>query len=340
VRTRVAVAGCGGIAGLWIDALRTRDDVEIAALVDPVEASAKRLANLYDVTAPVFGDLSLALASEPVDVVCNITPPEMHLEVDLLALEAGCHVFTEKPVAPTVEEGRRIRDAARAAGRSVSVMQNRRFDPSARAIAALVASGAIGRPAVVAVDYFMRVDFGGFRAEMDNPLLLDMAIHHFDQSRQLGGSGNDAVRVTAIEVNPEGSPFRGNAVAVCTFERADGSLLSYRGSWATPGLSTPWAARWRIAGSRGTVTWDGEQSVRAEAMGADGAVAPLAVEPSADSRARRTGHAGCIDEMLDAVAEGRPAETDVDDNLRSLAMVEAAVESARRRQPVEVPPHG
>jgi predicted dehydrogenase len=328
------VAGCGGIAGLWIDALRTRDDVEIAALVDPVEASAKGLADRYDVTAPVFGDLSLALASESIDVVCNITPPELHVEVDLLALEAGCHVFTEKPVAPTVEEGRRVRDAARAVGRRVSVMQNRRFSPWARAAAELIASGAIGRPSVVAVDYFMSVRFGGFRELMDNPLLLDMAIHHFDQARQLAPA--EPTRVTAVEVNPEGSPFRGNAVAVCTFERADGSVMSYRGSWATPGLSTPWAAAWRIAGSNGTLAWDGEESVRVEAIGAEGALTPVPVEPRPEVLARRTGHAGCIDEMLDALAEGRPAETDVEDNLRSLAMVEAAVESAERRAPVEV----
>jgi len=170
---------------------------------------------------------------------------------------------------------------------------------------------------------------------MDHPLLLDMAIHHFDQARQF--SPVPAARVSCVEVNPEGSPYRGNAAAVCTFERADGSLLSYRGSWATAGLSTPWAATWRISGSRGSANWDGERDVRAEVVDGDedggGAVMALKV-PAVDEA--RVGHAGCIDEMLAACVEDRPAETDIADNLQSLAMVEAAVESARRRQPVDV----
>lgn len=327
---RVAIVGCGSIATVWAGALSTRHDVEIVALVDSQPEAAKGFGDRHEITCPVFTDIALALSAEPIDVVCNITPPEVHAAVDLLALDAGCHVLTEKPLTPSVAEGKRVHAAAQAAGRRVSVMQNRRFDPWARGLAAFVASGALGAPAIVSVDYFMSLSFGGFRAQMDNPLLLDMAIHHFDQARYL--SPVPAARVSCVEVNPEGSPFRGNAAVVCTFERTDGSLVSYRGSWATPGLSSPWAATWRISGSLGSATWDGEREVQAEVVDGGGMRA-LAVAPVGSGR---LDHAGCIDEMLDALAEDRPAETDIADNLQSLAMVEAAVESARRRQPVDV----
>jgi predicted dehydrogenase len=210
-------------------------------------------------------------------------------------------------------------------------MQNRRFGPWARAIASAVADGVVGPPSIVSVDYFMRVSWGGFRNAMDNPLLLDMAIHHFDQVRQF--SPVPVTRVSCVETSPEGSPFAGNAAAVCMFERADGSLVSYRGSWWTGGFSSTWAGTWRLSGPMGSIVWDGDGSVVAQIVNDEGTVAPFEIAPAAGGR---VGHAGCIDEMLDAMAAGRPAETDVEDNLQSLAMVEAAVESARRGEPVEV----
>jgi predicted dehydrogenase len=327
---RVAVVGCGAIAVLWGEALATRDGATIVAVVDPDVGAAKAFVERHELASPNYADLDVALAAETPDIVCNITPPEVHTRVNLAALAAGSHVFTEKPLAPTMDEARRVLAAADAAGRRVSVMQNRRYDARIRGLAAYVASGALGPPAITCADYFMNPRFGGFREQMDNPLLLDMAIHHFDQARVIS-PGARAVRVYAVEVNPQGSVFRGNAVAVCTFECDDGSVFSYRGSWATPGFPTSWEAAWRVSGPTGTALWDGGGEVRGQVADQDAVAVPLPTTSGG-----RLGHAGCIDEMLDAVADDRRAETDVADNLQSLAMVHAAVESARRREPVEV----
>jgi predicted dehydrogenase len=324
---RLAVVGCGGIAPAWLGPLRDRTDARVVALVDAVESNARSRAVEFELDAPVFTGLEEALSSTRPDVVCNLTPPSLHHPVSLAALAAGCHVFTEKPLAAGLEQAADLIDAADRAGRRLSVMQNRRYLPTIRGLREAVTGGAIGTPGLVGVDFFRAPHFGGFRDEMDSPLLLDMAIHTFDATRFI--TGGRPVAATCTEFNPPGSWYRGAAAAFCTFELDGGTLVSYRGSWAATGFPTSWESAWRVVGSRGTALWDGESAPRAE-VEADGGGFERTTREFDLSTAweGRTGHGGCIDEMLTALAEGRPAETDAHDNVRSLAMVLAAVASS------------
>lgn len=89
---------------------------------------------------------------------------------------------------------------------------------------------------------------------MDHPLIVDMAIHTFDQARFI--SGTDPISVYCHEYNPPGSWYKGNAAAICIFEMSDGSVFTYRGSWAAEGQNTSWESAWRVTGSEGTALWD------------------------------------------------------------------------------------
>ena len=82
-------------------------------------------------------------------------------------------------------------------------------------------------------------------------------------------------------------------------------------------------------GSRGTLCWDGETLPRTELIGGGEARAPAAYTG-------RDGHPGCLDEMFAAIAAGRDPETSHGDNIRGLAMVFGAMESARRGRRVEI----
>ncbi|HEX4211857.1 MAG TPA: Gfo/Idh/MocA family oxidoreductase [Candidatus Dormibacteraeota bacterium] len=324
---RLAVVGCGSIAPAWLGPLGDRTDIRIVALVDTVESNARSRAGEFGLDAPVFTGLEEALSATTPDVVCNLTPPALHHPVTLTALEAGCHVFTEKPLAAGLDQAAQLIDAADRAGRRLTVMQNRRYMATIRGLRDAVTGGAIGTPGLVGIDFFRGPRFGGFRDEMDSPLLLDMAIHTFDAARFI--TDGRAVAATCTEFNPPGSWYRGAAAALCTFELEGGLLVSYRGSWAATGLPTSWESAWRVVGSRGTAIWEGDSTLRCQvevdAAGFERETREIEISSSWEGR---SGHGGCIDEMLTALAEGRPAETDAHDNVHSLAMVLAAVASS------------
>ena len=337
---RAALVGCGRMSHAWLGLLAERDDVEIVALVDPDAAAAERKKGKYGLAAGVYADLGEALEAVGPDLVLDVAVPEARHAIVTRALEAGCHVLSEKPMAATLEEAQDLVRVADVAKRSFSVLQNRRYLEPMRSLRGLVEDGTIGRPGFIGADFFMAHHVGGFRATMAHPLLHDMAIHTFDQARFLTGA--DPVSAYCQEFDLEGSWFDGDASAICIFEMTGGLVFCDRGSWSAEGARTSWEAAWRISGSGGTAIWDGES-------------APYAVQPEGDPRpgmlwrderrvdaeatwAGRPHHAGCLDEMLAALAEGRPAETDCHDNVKSIAMVFAAIESARegRKVPVRV----
>ncbi|WP_151733972.1 Gfo/Idh/MocA family protein ['Paenibacillus yunnanensis' Narsing Rao et al. 2020] len=334
---RVAVAGCGAMAGEWITYALKRKDTDIVALVDLRAEAASAAAAKYGLTAGIYTDLQQAITETGANLVFDVTVPESHFAVAGTALDAGCHVFSEKPLAASMEQCNQIVALAGRSGRSHAVMQNRRFDPRIRALRKLVAAGTIGRPGYIGASFFLAPHFGGFRDAMQSPLLLDMAIHTFDQARLI--SGADPVTVYCQEFNPHGSWYAGNAAAVCIFEMSDGSVFSYQGSWCAEGAPTSWEASWRIQGEKGAALWDGQGMPYAEIIAPDSSgkfihdYVRVEAEPAELSE---TFHHGCLAEMFLSLKEMRPAETDCRDNRYSMAMVFGALESARCGRKVEI----
>jgi predicted dehydrogenase len=327
---RVAVVGAGAISPAWLPLLRDRADVDVVAVADPDEAAAHAALARDGLEAPVFGTFEAAAAATAPDVVVNLTPPAAHRHVVEAALGLGCHVLGEKPIATTLADAHALVDAARRADRTYAVMQNRRFERGVRTLRDAIAADRIGRPTIVSCDLFVAPHFGGFREQMTSPLLLDMAIHQFDQARFLIGA--EPVAVTCRELNPAGSWYAHGAAAVALFEFDDGTVFSFRGSWTAAGFATSWNGAWRITATRGSALWDGDGDPVAE-VPVDPPepmllhpTRPVALEPS---RLELTDHAACLDDMLAAIANGRCAETDCADNVKSFAMVVAAIESAR-----------
>jgi predicted dehydrogenase len=95
----------------------------------------------------------------------------------------------------------------------ISVMQNHRY---------LKKIHTIGTVGSVHADFFLVPHFGGFRDLMDSPLILDMAIHTFDQARLITEA--NPVSVYCHEFNPPGSWYKGNASVICIFEMSDGVM--------------------------------------------------------------------------------------------------------------------
>ncbi|GIP42410.1 oxidoreductase [Paenibacillus sp. J45TS6] len=327
---QVIVAGCGGMSNAWLDYAAERDDAHIAALVDIYEENAVKMAEKRGLMVPIYNDLSTALQSVNANLVFDVTIPSSHKSVVTTALEAGCHVFGEKPMAESLDDARDIVEVSKRTGKRYAVMQNRRYLKQIRALRDHIQSGAIGTIGSVHADFFLGPRFGGFRDVMDSPLIIDMAIHTFDQARFITGA--NPVSVYCHEYNAEGSWYQGNASAICIFEMSDGSVFSYRGSWSAIGQPTSWEADWRVLGSQGTARWDGIHMPYSEQQKeqAGNGFFHETVRTEAEARwSGREGHNGCLDEMFAALAEDRPAETDALDHIHSAAMVFHALESAR-----------
>ena len=339
---RAVIAGCGNMAKGWLKALaeseQLRGRVTIVGLVDINLAAAEKLKTEFSLNGAVTGtDLDKMLGDLKPDLLFDIVIPSERRNVVLTGLKHGCHVLTEKPMAASLDEAREIVAAARKAKRVHAVVQNRRYIEGVRRIRETIAQRALGQITALHADFFIGAHFGGFRDEMQNVLLLDMAIHTLDAARFMAGAS--PLAVYALETNPRGSWYRHGAAANAIFEFSDDIVFTYRGSWAAEGATTSWESAWRIIGTRGTLLWDGAGKFEAKIVsGEAGFLRPLqdvAVSPP-PLPSQTHGHASVIAEFLDAVETGRAPETAGADNIKSLAMVFGAIESARTRQRVAI----
>jgi predicted dehydrogenase len=337
-RLKVVHVGCGGISQSWFKAVTAHPAVEIVGLVDLREEVARQRAVELNLTGTAIGaDLEMMLQRTKPDIVFDCTVPAAHASVVMTALAHGGHVLGEKPLADSMANARRMVAAAQKAGKLYAVMQNRRYLEPIRRLRKFLAGGTLGAVTTVNCDFYLGAHFGGFRDKMPHVLLLDMAIHTFDAARFI--SGADPVAVYCREWNPAGSWYDHDASAVAIFEMSNGLVFTYRGSWCAEGLNTSWESAWRVIGTNGSVTWDGGEGfaaqtvVKAAGFRSEMRDVPL---PPHDAGDKDGGHAGCINHFIQCVQTGAVPETTGTDNIKSLAMVFGAIESAETRQRVEI----
>ena len=338
---RAVMVGCGAMSKAWLGALQQIEDVTIKGLVDLDTARAETRASEFGLNGVAVGsDFDAVLDETRPDIVFDVAFPSTRRDLALSAFRHGCHLLTEKPLADTREHAEEIVAAARGAGRLHAVVQNRRYVANVRRIRRLLESGEIGAPTSVHCDFFVAPHFGGFREEIRHVLLLDMAIHTFDAARFMV-SGEPA-GVYCQEWEPQGSWYTQGSSAAAIFDMGAGVVFSYRGSWCADGFRTSWESAWRVVGTRGSLTWDGFDVLHAERRTGtrDGLFDTVeAIEvPPLDPVDRIGGHLGVIQDFVAAVRDGTTPETCGADNLKSLAMVFGAIESAEtgRRVPIRI----
>jgi predicted dehydrogenase len=335
---RAVLVGCGSISQVWLDAIGTTSGLQVVGLVDLEEEAARRRADEYGLRdALVSTDLRETLENARPDVVFDCTVPEAHVHVTLEALRHGCHVLGEKPMADSLANARKMVAAAQEARRLYAVTQNYRYSPGIRRLASFLECGGIGRITTVHSDFYIGAHFGGFRDHMKHVLLLDMAIHTFDAARFITGA--DPLSVTCQEWNPAGSWYDHGASAAAVFHMTGGVVYTYRGSWCAEGLNTAWAGAWRVIGQKGSVKWDGGEGFQAQVVTETGEFFSKCRDvdvPSHGHVDKVDGHASLIREFVHAIRTGATPETICTDNVKSLAMVFGAVQSAELGRSVEI----
>ncbi|MCB8881450.1 Gfo/Idh/MocA family oxidoreductase [Acidisoma cellulosilytica] len=335
---RAVLTGCGAMSAGWIDAAKQIPGLSIAGFVDLDPRRAQAAAASWGGNAQTGADAVAMIDALRPDILFDVAVPMARHTLVAQALSRGCHVLTEKPMAETMAQAADLLARAKAAGRIHAVIQNRRYIAPIRRIRRLLASGVLGRVTSLHCDFFLGPHFGGFREDMRHVLLLDMAIHTFDAARCL--SGQDAEAVYCREWNPPGSWFAHESSAAAIFELTDGAVFTYRGSWVAQGLGTSWESAWRIVGERGSLVWDGHDDIRAEIVGPPRShlfdTAQSVEIPPRDAEDRIDGHLGVMRDFVAAIEGGLQPETRGEDNIKSFAMVMAAIRSAESGMRVAV----
>ncbi|HWJ75423.1 MAG TPA: Gfo/Idh/MocA family oxidoreductase [Kaistia sp.] len=338
-KKKLVQVGLGGWGWSWLDIVKNSPDWELSAVVDIDPARLKTAGERYGLAEHQRqNSLKAAVDAVAPDACLVVVPPEVHAPVAIEAATLGLHALVEKPIAETIADARVMIATAKLHDVVLMVNQNYRFRRAPATVRKLIADGLIGEIGSIFINFQKAPHFGGgFREKMAHPLVVDMAIHHFDQLR--GTAGFEPVEVTARSWNPKWSWFDGDASATATFRSASGAVAVYSGSWVSQGWQTTWDGDWRIQGTEGEIHWADNRiellpksvftsvfmSGAREAGGRlDFDLLPLAVEDRLAS----------LHEFHQAIAEGRAPATSGEDNLNTIATVLATRLSIERGETV------
>ena len=143
---RIGIVGCGGIAnGKHLPSLSRLKNVQIAAFADIVEERATKAAKEYGTAdAKVYTDYRKLLEDKTLDVIHVLTPNDSHAEISIAALESGKHVMSEKPMAKTAADAKRMVEAATRTGKKLTVGYQSRYRPDSQFLYKFAREGKLG----------------------------------------------------------------------------------------------------------------------------------------------------------------------------------------------------
>ncbi|HEX7817193.1 Gfo/Idh/MocA family oxidoreductase [Dyella sp.] len=334
---RIGLAGLGRLGRRYAEYLaravpRARLDAVCSPVADEIDWARETLG-----TPRLYADYAAMLADTELDAVFLITPTSLHAEQIEQALDAGKHVFCEKPLSLDVPTClRTVEHAKRYPHLRAMVGFVRHFDASYRAAKSRIEEGGIGRPFMVYSQTADKLDPSGAFvkfAPTSGGLFLDCSVHDIDLARWLLGRPA-ARRVYAIGTTamyPELKPMGDvdNGVAVCEF--SDGSMAMFHASRTQAhGHDT----HTDIVGTAGKLSVGRNPRLdRVEIADAHG-VRSLSL-PSFFERFEDAFLAQCR-HFVDAVLDGQPFDLTLDDAAEATRIATALRQSQQTGQPVDL----
>lgn len=153
---RLGIIGAGGIAqAVHLPNLKKCEDVSLMAISDLDSSKAGLVAQKFGIPR-FFSDPQNLLTKSEIDAVLIFTPTNSHLALTLMALEAGKHVFVERPIARKVSEAQKMVDAAKKADRILMVAMNHRFRPDSMILKNFLEGGELGDVFMVRIGWLKK----------------------------------------------------------------------------------------------------------------------------------------------------------------------------------------
>ena len=207
----------------------------MAGVQDIAQASLDRIAQSHDLDGiPTFLDFREALEASSPDAVLMAPVAEAHAAAALTAIEAGCHVLIEKPMATALSDAFQVVNAAEKRGVVVGVVQNWRAKSVGLALREAIGSGRIGRVGNVFFRYVRdreQPHLPAYLFDEPYPLLYAMAIHHFDLFRF--ALGENIVAVEGRPFTPPWSRYKSPPGVQLWMQTESGVPISYVGTFSS-----------------------------------------------------------------------------------------------------------
>lgn len=335
---RFAVIGCGFWSRYQIAAWKEVGGVELVAVYNRTRKKAEETAARFGVPK-VYDTAEDLFENEKLDFVDIITDVDTHEKFTLMAAKHKVPVICQKPMAPDLEAARRMIEACKSAGVPLFIHDNWRFQLPIRALKQKLDSGVIGKPFRARITYsnsFPVFDNQPFLAELEQFILTDMGVHILDVARYLFGEAKSIYcQIARVHKN-----IKGEDVATLALSMEDGLHLTVELSYASKVEHDRFPETFiMVEGEEGSVelapdywlkvtTREGTFSRRVE----------LPYYSWADSRYEAV-HTSIVEanrHLLSALNNGTKAETEAEDNYKTLKLVYRAYDSARLNQVIEL----
>ena len=341
---RMIQVGTGGQGNGWCSRFLPPNiadgRIEVVAAVDinpDVHINAQRSLGLP--AEKCYSDIERAFDENAADFCSVVVPPAFHEGVVDAALAHDMHIISEKPIADTLEGSVRIAAKVKRAGKKMGVTMSHRFDQDKATLRQALRSGRSG-----AIDYIVcrftcgLRNFGdwgaSFRHTMEETLMIEGSVHHLDIVADLAGARCDTI--FAQTWNPSWGEYNtgSQGLVMMTFE--NGVRATYEGAKTNACGFNGWAHEYvRAECENETLIMDNRRIERfpyqPKQYSREGKGEEIALLEQAKWR-----NEWLIAQFLDWMDGGPPMETNVEDNLQSVALIFSAIESSRSGQPVKV----
>jgi predicted dehydrogenase len=284
-----------------------------------------------------YTEAAKAFAENEADFAIVLVPPAYHEEVVDLALEHDMDILSTKPIADTMEACCRIYRKVTDSEKKMVVAMSHRFDQDKQSLQRAAKSGGALNYVICRFTSNHRTfgSWGKFRHEMENPLLVEGAIHQLDILRALSGSNARTVYTTAW--NPSWGEYAGDSTALITIEMENNVRCFYEGSKASASSMNSWGQDYfRVECESATFELDRRKlrvlkSKSGAPTGEEPEVTPLPLEEQ-----KAWSLSWITEQFCDWLRGGPAPETTVDDAIQSAALLFAAIESAHSGTLVDV----
>ena len=331
--------GVGGFGQHWCTAVLPRLKqlglAEAVAAVDvnrDVLTKAKSQLGLGD--EQLYTSAAQALAEWQADFVTIVVPPACHEEMVDLAVEYGCHVLSEKPIADTMAACCRIYRKVKDANLKMAVTMSHRFDQDKQTLEREIKSGRHGRlSSLIGRNTWNCRKFaswGKFRHEIADPLLVEGTVHHFDIIRAL--SGADAQTVYAATWNPPWGEYAGDSNGLITMTMTNGVRVLYEGNKTSATALNGWGQDYFRAECEGATL---ELDNRRLRVMSDLDGERVITEKQLVHQAAWT-NAWLAELFVNWLNGGEAPPNTLDDNIQCCALLFAAIESAHTGNAIPV----
>ncbi len=343
-KLRIGVIGVG-MGRHHIAGYQQHPQAEVVAAADLDARRLKEVAGSYGVPRR-YPSGEQMLQEEQLDIVSVATPTKLHMPLTVKALEAGCHVLCEKPMAMNAVEARQMLEAARAAGRRLMIHFSYRFSEPSVALKRQVEAGAIGDVYFARTIWHRRRGIPGLggwfgqKALSGGGPLIDLGVHRLDLALWLMGHprpvwvlGSTYNHIAARLAAEQGAAFDVEDLAAGFIKFANGASLEIEASWAA-NMREKELMETRLYGTRGgLVQRNVREGYKFEAelyLDQASGFEVSKVQPGSEKVPDAMYH------FVDSIVNGTPHTATGEEGLLVMEILDAIYRSAAEGRPVQI----